>query len=69
MGEFETAVTNVLVDEPEGLRSVAIWQQVIVHPDYDLTIPMKYLHRQLGELCREGVIERIEREKRYRLVE
>lgn len=69
MGEFETAVTDVLTDEPEGLRSVAIWQQVIAHPDYDLTVPMKDLHRQLGELCRKGLVERVNREKRYRLAD
>lgn len=67
MSEFEAAVTDVLADEPEGLRSVTIWQRVIAHSDYDLTVPMKDLHRQLGELCREGVIERAE--KRYRVVE
>lgn len=69
MDEFQAAVTDVLEDEPNGLRSLAIWQRVIAHPDYDLTLPMKDLHRQLGELCREGVIERAEREKRYLLGE
>lgn len=67
MGEFEAAVMDVLADEPEGLRSVAIWQQVIDHPDYDLTVPMKDFHRQLGELCRDNMIER--HEKQYRMLE
>lgn len=69
MDEFQAAVTDVLKDEPDGLRSVTIWEREIAHPDYDLTLPMKNYHRQLGELCQEGVIERVDREKRYRIAE
>ena len=65
MDEFRAAVTDVLKDEPDGLRSVALWQRVNNHPDYGLRVPMKDFHGQLGELCREGVIERLSDEKRY----
>lgn len=67
--DFQAAVTDVLEDEPDGLRSLAVWQRVIAHPDYDLTVPMKDFHGQLGELCREGVINRVDREKLYRIAE
>lgn len=69
MDEFRAAVTDVLKDEPDGLRSLAVWPRVIRHPDYNLTVPMKDFHGLLGELCREGVIERVDREKRYRIAE
>lgn len=67
MDEFRAAVKDILESEPDGLRSLAIWQRVNAHSDYDLTVPMKDFHGQLGELCRESVIDRIDREKRYRL--
>lgn len=59
---FAMAVRDVLEDEPNGLRSAALYQRL--HEEHTAP-PMKYLHAQLAELSRSGEIVIDSPNKRY----
>lgn len=53
---FTRVVRNVLKEEPEGLRSVALRRRVQQHSELGMGVPMKYFHVWLAELSRDDAI-------------
>lgn len=62
---FTRVVRNVLKEEPEGLRSVPLWQRAQQHPELGMRAPMKYYHVWLAEIARDDAIVIDIPEKRY----
>lgn len=67
--ELEPAVRDILGRHPDGLKGIAIRQELNRHPAFEFNVPMKYMLPWLGVLVEGDVLVRERAGMRYRLTE